>query len=94
MAAPEARRYMRNPAISETAVDDELFLVEPESQEVFYLDTVSSGLWRLLAEPQTTDTVVSLFAAAFPDTVRADIERDVAAALAEMKRRGLVVMVS
>lgn len=90
----EPRRYMRNPAISETAVDDELFLVEPESQEVFYLDAVSSGLWRVLAEPHTDAAVVALFAAAFPAAAPTDIARDIAAALAEMERRGLVVAVS
>lgn len=88
-----AERWQRNPAISETTVDDETFLVEPESQEVFYLDRISSGLWRLLVEPQDEAEVVALFAAAFPDTPRQTIARDIAAAIAEMKRRGLVVSV-
>jgi hypothetical protein len=88
-----AERWQRNPAISETTVEDETFLVEPESQEVFYLDRVSSGLWRALAEPQDEAGLVALFVAAFPDTPRPTIARDLAAALAEMKRRGLVVRV-
>lgn len=90
----EARQYRRNPAVSETRVDDDLFLVEPESQEVFYLDPVASGLWRALAEPRTEEDIVALFAAAFPDTARADIARDIAMALAEMERRGLVTVLS
>ena len=86
-------RWPRNPAIGETAVDDEMFLVEPESQEVFYLDRISSGLWRILAEPQDEAGITALFAAAFPDTPPPTIARDIAAALAEMKRRNLVVSV-
>ena len=88
-----AERWQRNPAISETAVDDEMFLVEPESQEVFYLDRIASGLWRILAAPQDEADLVALFAAAFPDTPRPTIARDIAAALAEMQRRNLVVSV-
>lgn len=88
-----AERWQRNPAISETTVDDETFLVEPESQEVFYLDRISSGLWRILAEPQEEVDVVALFVAAFPDTPGPTIARDIAAAIAEMKRRHLVVSV-
>jgi hypothetical protein len=88
-----AERWQRNPAISETTIDDEIFLVEPDSQEVFYLDRISSGLWRILAEPREEAEVVSLFAAAFPDTPRPTIARDIAAAIAELKRRRLVVSV-
>lgn len=88
-----AERWQRNPATSETTVEDETFLVEPESQEVFYLDRVSSGLWRVLAEPYDEAGLVALFVTAFPDTPRPTIARDIAAALAEMKRRHLVVSV-
>lgn len=88
-----AERWQRNPAINETVVEDEMFLVEPDSQEVFYLDRISSGLWRALAEPQDEAGLVALFATAFPGTPRATIARDIAAALTELKRRKLVVSV-
>jgi len=87
----EPARYVRNPAVTETAVDDEVFLVEPASQEVFYLDAVTAALWRCLAEPQTEDELARLFRAAFPDTDAATIARDLGAALADMRARALVV---
>lgn len=90
----EAMRYLRNPAVTETAVDEDIFLVEPGSQEVFYLDAVTAALWRCLAEPQTEDEIAAVFRAAFPDTDAAMIARDLKTALAEMRTRGLVVAVA
>lgn len=90
-AGPAGTVWLRNPAVSATDIDAETFLVDPESGEVFYLDEVSSALWRLLAEPQTGDAIAELFAAAFPEEPPARIARDIATALAEMDRRGLVV---
>jgi hypothetical protein len=84
-------RYQRNPGITETAVDDDIFLVDSQSQEVFYLDAVTAALWRCLEDPKTEADIAALFEAAFPDTDPAQIERDIAAALADMIRRALVV---
>jgi hypothetical protein len=85
-------RLVRNPAVTETPLDDEVFLVEPDSDEVYYLDPVSSGLWRLLAMPATLAELQAAYRAAFPDNDGATIDRDVAAAVAEMRERGLVVV--
>lgn len=86
-------RFRRNPVIGSTVVDDETFLIEPESQEVFYLDAVSSALWRLLAEPRSADEMADLFAAAFPDRAEDAIARDIAAVTADLLARGLVIIV-
>lgn len=85
-------RLVRNPAVSETPLDDEMFLVEPDSDEVYYLDPVSSGLWRLLAAPATLAELQAAYRAAFPDSDGATINGDVAAAVADMQARGLVVV--
>lgn len=42
--------YARNPAIAATEIDAETFLVEPDSGEAYYLDEVSSALWRFLTQ--------------------------------------------
>jgi hypothetical protein len=89
----EERRYLRNPAIGATAIDDETFLVEPGTQEVYYLDTVTSALWRLLAEPRSEAELCALFAAAFPATSRETLGRDIARATADFVARGLAVIV-
>jgi len=84
-------RFARNPAVTETPLDDEIFLVEPHSDEVFYLDAISSGLWRLLAEPATLEELQAAYREAFPDADATTIDRDVAAAFDDMVVRGLIV---
>ncbi len=88
------QRYRRNPAVSETEIDEEIFLVEPKSEEIYYLDPVTSGLWRLLAEPKTLAEAQAVLRDAFPDQDRATVERDVAAAFEDMSGRRLIVTVS
>ena len=60
--------YIRNPAVSATEIDAETFLVEPDEGEVFYLDEVSSALWRFLSEARQQAEIIETFAAAFPGT--------------------------
>lgn len=84
-------RYIRNPAVTETTLDDDVFLVEPVSGEVFYLNAVTSGLWTLLAQPATRDEALETYRAAFPDTPADALARDVAQAMDEMCARDLVV---
>jgi len=67
------------------------FLVEPEEGEVFYLDEISSALWRFLTEARSEVDIVETFAAAFPDTDRAKISADIDAALVDMDTRTLIV---
>jgi hypothetical protein len=70
---PVMTTYIRNPAVAATEIDAETFLVEPEEGEVFYLDEISSALWRFLTEARSEDDIVETFAAAFPDTDRAQM---------------------
>lgn len=86
-------RYRRNAAVTATEIEDGVFLVEPDTQEIVFLDAVSGGLWRLLADAQTLDGLQAVVCAAFPDQKRAAVEADVAAALAEMVARRLVLSV-
>ena len=83
--------YVRNPAIAVTEIDEETFLVEPAEGEVFYLDEISSALWRYLAEPRPLPDVVDVFTSAFPDVDASKIEADIRAALDDMVARDLVV---
>ena len=90
----ETVRYQRNPAVGETDIDGEIFLVDPNTEEVFYLDALGSALWRLIAEPQTLEEAAAVYAAAFPGTDPTTIEQDLGAVLQELLERGLVVAVS
>lgn len=86
-------RYRRNPEVSVTEAEAETFLVLPGTEEVFYLDPLASGLWRLLAEPRDRDEIVATFEAAFPDRPAGELAGDLDAALAELLTRGLALSV-
>lgn len=84
-------KYIRNPAVTETTLDDDVFLVEPGSGEVFYLNPVTSGLWTLFAGAATAGEAFLTYQAAFPDSPQSEVQRDVSAAIAEMQQRELIV---
>lgn len=87
-------RYRRNPEVRATDVEGEFFLVEPESGQIFYLDQVTSGLWRLLAEPLARDELVATYREAFPEQPPEKLEGEVAAAFDEMLAGKLVAPVA
>ncbi len=69
----------RNPAVTVTELEGEFFLVEPDSGEIYYLDTIASGLWRATESGCSLEELAALMIAAFPETsaetIRADVER-------------------
>lgn len=83
--------YIRNPAVAATEIDAETFLVEPESGDVFYLDEITSALWRFIIEARRESEIVQAFAEAFPDTGMERIAADIRTALTDMMERDLVV---
>jgi len=86
-------RYLRNPHVRATDVDGEFFLVEPGSGQIFYLDQVTSGLWRLLAEPLDRQALIETYREAFPEQPEARIAAEVGAALESMIADRLVAPV-
>lgn len=86
-------RIARRDGIDATEVDEDVFLVEPDSEEVFHLNPVAAGLWRLLAEPMTVAELQAAVREAFPDRPGAAVDAEVAAAVAELLRRRLALSV-
>jgi len=86
-------RYGQRPGVSATDIDGDIFLVEPDTEEVFYLNAVAGGLWRALADPMALDEMIALMRSAFPERTEADLDADVAATIAELARRRLVISV-
>lgn len=63
-------RYGQRPGVSATEIDGDVFLVEPDTEEVFYLNVVAGGLWRALAEPMDLAELAALMHSAFPSAPR------------------------
>ncbi len=84
-------RYCRIAVITETEVDDELFLVAPHNTDIFHLDPLAAAIWRALAEPMTHDDLIALFRAAFPQIPATTLDADVDAALTRLRDGGLLM---
>jgi len=82
-------RFQQASEIDTTEIDGEAFLVEPQSQGVFYLDPLASGLWRYLVEPRTLAECQAVFREAFPDQDPEKVNQDVDAAIRAMVERHL-----
>lgn len=84
-------RYRQNPAIAAKRVDDDLFLVNPENDDIYFLNAIGAGVWNLLALPSTADELAATLAAAFPDMARDRLEADVARLVSDMAGRALIL---
>ena len=85
-----ADTYARRADLPATEVEDEVFLVIPDGQEIIHLDRLAAGLWRLLEAPMTLNSIVDTFAAAFPDLSAAQLRADVLTALSEMEEQRVI----
>ena len=83
-------RYIRNPAIHARAIDTDTFLVDDGDQNIYHLNNLGSAFWRLLAEPTDVDAAAHVFALAFPDMDKADIQRDLMALTKELSDLALI----
>ena len=86
-------RLKRKPDIVAREVDDSVFLVGPDDDALFHLNTTGAAIWRLLAEPVGMDEVIRTLAAAFPDLPPEDLRKDVEALVADLEAQGFLVRV-
>ena len=83
--------YFRNPKIAQRRVDDSVFLIDPDTDRVFYLDALSTGIWHLLGKPMSMNDASHILQQAFPDTCPKKIAKDLTKLMNEMHRRHLVL---
>ena len=83
--------YVRNPKIAERNIDDTVFLVDTETDIVFYLNPLSTGIWQLLREPISELDVTYIVQQAFSDATHKKIAADVSRLINEMRKRKLVL---
>jgi len=81
--------YRRNPDVTTTDVDADLFVVVGESQSIFHLNPTARGIWNLLEASTDLAEIQALFAQAFPGVD--DINQAVETALTDMVASGIVL---
>ena len=85
------RTVERHPDTSGTEVDGEMFLVKAMDEDIYHLDTIATGLWRLLEHPCRPDTLEKVLVDAFPDVAAETIQTDVSRALDALIEAGYVL---
>ena len=71
-------------------IDDELLVLDTESDRIHQLNRTASIIWRLCDASTSTDTIVSTLTQAF-DVPRETAERDVAQTLQQLQDLKLIV---
>ena len=83
--------YLRNPIIVERSIDDAVFLVNTETDAIYYLNRLGMAIWQLLTEPINIMEAVAVVQQAFPDVQAKKIAEDVSNLIHEMSDRNLVM---
>ncbi|MDH3240269.1 MAG: PqqD family protein [Alphaproteobacteria bacterium] len=78
-------------AVMERRVDDELFLINGETDSIYHLNALADALWGLAGTGAGEADMVNLLAAAFPSVAKNRIAGDVRALIESLTRRGLLV---
>jgi hypothetical protein len=85
--------YVRNPKIAERSIDDSVFLVDCDTDIVFYLNPLSTGIWQLLREPLSAIDATNIVQQAFPYLPPDEIAGDVSNLISDMNKKNLVLNV-
>jgi PqqD family protein of HPr-rel-A system len=79
--------------LSVSHLDGETYLADARSGAIHHLDAIATAIWHLLSEPADVGQLAEELAGAFPDVPPTQIADDVAALLADLEARGLIVSV-
>ncbi len=82
--------YEQNKKIIERNVDNASFLVNPETEEIFYLNSLSSAIWQLLEQPIRIEEVADIVIKAFPDVMAEQIYKDTSNLFLEFINKDIV----
>jgi hypothetical protein len=81
----------RAPGIGERIVGADMFLSDPSGEDLYHLNLVGAGLWRLLDGACSLEEAKSVLCKAFPDIAAARISEDVDRWVIELLEQGLLI---
>lgn len=65
--------------VTVSEMEGDLFLVKPDSGEIYHLDAMAAAIWNATDAPVSREELRELFVEAFPDqdagTIKADLEQ-------------------
>ena len=84
--------YFRSTRVLEKKLDDELLLIDNETDVIFNLNPLGTAVWRFLETPKTADEIMEVLCNAFPDIPEVQIREDTSRLLGQLVYRGLLVV--
>lgn len=84
--------FVRNPEVVQRNMDDSAFLVDPETDIVFYLNALSTGIWNILETSISLDDIINIVQKAFPDVPSKKIDQDVTELIKKMHKKNIVLI--
>lgn len=82
--------FIRNKHVQKIRIDAENFLASPDGKAIYHLNHIGSGIWELLAQPTSKETIISTLETAFPETGKSTIEKDVTKILKRFRLKELI----
>jgi hypothetical protein len=86
-------RYQQNPAVETASLQDEMILLDPETNEFCILNQTAAVIWSRVAQPATSEEIAAEVSAQFAGVTEVDVLHDVEEALRQMEDRRLVARV-
>jgi len=87
------RHYTRSEGITERQVDDVIFLVNPDNEALYHLNSVGAALWRLLEIETSGEQAADIICQAFPDADPTTVKTDIVKLIAELADHHLITLV-
>lgn len=89
VAMPPGRIFVRGD-IHMVSLDGECFLADDRGHAIHHLNPVGSAIWSLLSKAVSIDEILDLLHAAFPDSDRGALRRDLREMLAILRAKDLL----
>ena len=87
------RRYTRSEGITERQIDDVIFLVNPENEALYHLNSIGAALWRLLEDEISGEEAANIICQAFPDADPTSVKTDMVKLISELADHQLITRI-
>ncbi len=84
-------KLSRAEGVTVSEMEGDLFLVKPDSGEIYHLDTMAAAIWNAADQSITRNELLDLFRRAFPEQAREQLTADVDQALDPLVEAALLV---
>jgi hypothetical protein len=84
-------KLARAGGVTVSEMDGDLFLVKPDSGEIYHLDPMAAAIWNAANEPISRGELLDLFREAFPEQAIDAISGDLEKALSPMIEGAVLV---